>query len=232
MPLRLDKLTRVRNDVAWRFMHSFTHAGPKLASPYDPLATPLFADQVVGGVPLMVEFCSNPVPALRVQTASDFSRNYELLPGAVGQKGAATLVAAEIYHRFAFRKAEGGTKQFVHATRMRTPAALVVSELIVERSVYGAIEPEAILHDLMSFSGPFPGPSGEMPERMRMPIVLESLGSMDRAMPALTVPRYTAMMQAVFGKIQRDPADFDLYRTTIQYPAIPTMLTVAIDLPS
>lgn len=228
----MHELMRVHSEVAWRFMHSFTQKATDFASPCDPLATPLFPDQVVKGVPFMGAFCSQPMPEIRRLDATDFSTQFELLPGPVGRTGSSTLFVGEILRRFVYRKAEPGVSQFVHLTRMRTPAKLVVAELMVERSLFGVIEPDVALHDLMSHSGPFQGTQSEQPERMQSAFVFERLGAVDQAPPVASVPRYSAMSQAIFEQIGRDQRDFDLWRVVLEYPPIPTMLTMTVNLPA
>lgn len=90
-------LERLRSDVPWivRRLRATTDTGDRYfkvrREPVDP------AGATAGGMPLLPEFCTQPLPEIRQNEASNGWIYDELAPGPVGRSGAVSIVTGEVY---------------------------------------------------------------------------------------------------------------------------------------
>jgi hypothetical protein len=177
-------------------------------------------------VPLLCQFCSDPLPAFRRRPGTEGCVVDELAPGRVGNTGAVTFFTGEISRNSAtrYRDAENTFNEF--SARIQTPTEVLVFDVYVCDSMFGPIEPKSALYSALV------SPSSR-DEGDRLPIVTQ-VTHLGRGLDVIftpDVPRYVDLTQYVFDRLGWDEARFDVYRVRMEYPPMPTVLTIAHPLP-
>ena len=112
---------------------------------------------------------------------------------------------------------------------IRTPSRVLVHDLIVHEGVFGRLAPIAAVfsevhHEVES--------ARTRDDRYRLPgpLGVEYLGRGPSALRTPDVPRYPEMARHVLARHGQDPERFDVYRIRMQYPIVPTSVTMSFDL--
>lgn len=172
------------------------------------------------GVPLLEEFCSQPLPPLQRRRGSVATIEDELLPTEVGVKGAVNVLTGEIIHElFSATIPPGDTATF--GTGVRTPCELLISDLIVHRSFYANTRRELIVFsEVMT---PF---SRDDRDRIPVPEKLQHLGSLADGIATAELPRYPDIIHTALQRIGHAPSEFDVWRVRMPYPPMPISVTI------
>jgi hypothetical protein len=222
----------IRPDVSWRIrrMCAVDDYGRVCADFQRHALSPLTAAESGGAeVPLLREFCSQPVPKLRAPDGAPANTSYQLVEGSVGNSGSLTCLLGEIGR--GVEPYTGGEKyaRLVLATEVRTPAETLVFDLIVHRGMLGRLNPTAhMFGDL--FDRGFNDPPVEA-DRLPLAEQVEYLGSGADALSTPEVPRYPEMVRFAFDRVGWPESEFDVYRLRIAYPPIPSTVWIAQALP-
>jgi hypothetical protein len=232
----LIDLRRLRQDVPWAIstLRRYHDDGSALKRPViEPIDTRVQRDQV----PLMLDFCSHPLPEMRIAPepappgkCDGFTR-HEIVEGQVGSTAACTAISGFITRGdwSRWRTEHDDVSEFV--VTLVTPAELLIHDLYLHSDLRLDHPPEAALYSAMPSGPVFPDTSrarGLLPSRE---MVVE-LGSP----PASIVPefpQYLEMVETVFRRLGESRSarnqqprwsgqDFVGYRRTTRYPPIPT----------
>ncbi|MHC5004113.1 MAG: hypothetical protein ACYTJ0_13430 [Planctomycetota bacterium] len=221
----LIDLRRLRPKVAWVVARlGFVGAS---GEPHVPAPGTLLPSE---DIPLLSKFCSDPPPQLRKVVSPSGYIEIELDDGPVGDSGAMTCIFCGEAIREAgsrFRTEDDPNADLnVH---VRTPSKALVHDLIVHRDIFGQLEPTAAVfsevhHEVKT--------SRLRDDRYRLPVPLaaEYLGQGASALRTPDVPRYPEMARHVLRRENLDPDEFDVYRIRMQYPIVPTSVTMSFDL--
>lgn len=177
-------------------------------------------------VPLLRKFCSHPLPEFRRRAGTEGCVVDELAPGRVGNTGAVTFFTGEITRDSAtrYRDAENTFNEF--AARIQTPTEVLVFDVYVHDNMFGPIEPKSAVYSALA------GPnSRDEEDRLAVVTQLTHLGRGLDVIFTPDVPRYVDLAQHVFDRLGWDEARFDVYRVRMEYPPMPTVLTIAHPLP-
>lgn len=219
--LGLTDLVQIRSNVRWPFAHLVVEQVDKTST--TPDREPL--TETGGTVPLMTEFCSDPLPPVERRTEGAAIRD-ELLPGQVGQMGASTIVTGEILHDVGPSHGIVGGETAHFGTGIRTPSELLILDHIVHKSLFPEAQRELrVYSELIS--------STTRDDRDRL-IVSERLQHLGRGLLRVRtgdVPRYADLLTLAFEKIGLDPNDFDVFRVRMRYPPMPVSVMVRHTLP-
>jgi hypothetical protein len=175
-------------------------------------------------VPLMPEFCSQPIPKLNSVRDGQTSL-IELEPGQVGNTGEISYVTGNIERGFP-NVSSPQDKFGSLGTITNTPAELLIFDLYIHKSFPEAMPPKPMLTSLL-------GPSGDH-ERYQLPLY-ESLIELGPAFPApatLEMPRYPDLLRAVFQRTGWSPTEFRGFRIKMAYPPLFTALLLRYPLPA
>jgi hypothetical protein len=221
---------RMRPNVAWRFARTSsvdtsntTYRGTRRES-LDPRTN--------DGIPLLTEFCSQPLPEFRLATGSHNEDEFEFVASSVGNTARITCVTGEVLlsveplHRTELHP------EFCSLFRVRTPAEVLVFDMLLHRSLFPTVEPiRAELYSDLFGAGPGPDlhyqPCDCLP--LHEPVV--ELGPAASAAHSMDIPRYADLLQYTFERVGWNPQDFDLLRLRMQYPPIPTTVALRRPLP-
>jgi len=221
----------IRPNVSWRIRRMCTvDDSGKVDTGFrrQPLSPASDADSAGSEIPLFREFCSHPFPKLRAPDGSPADTSYQLVEGSVGNTGSLTCLLGEIGR--GVEPYTGGEKyaRLVFATDPRTPAEVLIFDLIAHRGMLGRVNPTAhMFSDL--FDRGFNDPPVEV-DRLPLAEAVEYLGTGPDAVSTPEVPRYTEMARFAFDRLGWSGDEFDVYRLRIPYPPIPTTVWIAQDL--
>ncbi len=219
---------RLRPDVTWAVsqVRRYQDNDNPLSAEKFEAVDPDYGD--VGRVPLLPEFCSSPLPPLRIVRSTGGLIRFELAEGEVGNTAAMTTVLAWTYRGLVPRYLSDVDKVGQHFVTLSTPAEAVVHEVWVHRDVAVHLPPRSGLFNLLPAGPLFKGgyaAGGELP----LPCEVEPVGRLSEA--AMTdLPQHARIVQRVMDRLQQPADAFTGYRLRLKYPPIPTMLMLAYDL--
>lgn len=179
-----------------------------------------------GGVPLLPEFCSDPIPALQRVDCDRGMVQDELLSGEVGLTGERTLVTGEVLRRIAPVHATSESKRAHFGVGVRIPAEMVHFDLFVHRGLFGEAERTLEVFNELASDITF-----DERDEIRVSDRVKHLGTGVALAQAPDIAGYTDLAGAVFERIGHDPDEFELYRVRMAYPPIPASVMMRHDLP-
>ena len=188
---------------------------------------PLFTgDWQPNEVPLLKEFCSQPVPVATRRVEGEVIYD-ELAPGLVGLTGKSTVFAGEIIHDVGpvFGTREGEVALF--GSGVRTPAEFLICDHIVHQSLF----PD-VARELCVFSELATLHARDEKDRIEVPERLETLGMGLGRIRTADVPRYDELLNHVFGAIGHNPEEFNVFRARMAFPPIPTSVMIRHSMPT
>lgn len=224
----LVDLHRVRGDAHWTLFRNFSYHDDGTASDGGTRALdPECAAEL--GVPLVREFCSQPLPRL-VGTRDGDESLVELPPGPVGQTGAITCFQGSYTERMApaFRDARDSRGELGNG--LRTPVEDLIFDVFVHRSLLRDSQPAFDVYSTMDRMArqAEPGrarnrlPTSESPVR---------LGTGLAAASTPYFPKYEGILATVFRKVSWNAGDFLGYRVHMAFPPIPALAVISFPLP-
>jgi hypothetical protein len=213
-------LERLRSDAP------FTMARVKTAKPGDSQFhdAPVRAlDPMEPGqmVPLIREFCSTPLPTFVAAERESGGLEDELTNWAVGKMGAVTVVSG-VYARDHFQTVANARQEESRiGARLRVPCQVLVLDEIVDRRVWGEGSPEVEVYGELSGDASW---YTRNLRGLRVPISVqvEAMGSGLGAWTTPEIPRYEELLSFAFESRGLRPEDFDGYRVRIEFPLLPT----------
>jgi hypothetical protein len=219
---------RLRPDALWAVASRMvisddgTLNTPHSPSPMDPAISST-------DVPLIREFCSDPVPDLRIVESAGRCR-YEFKEGPIGNTAAATCILGWM-GRGAVCKYRTASELFgEHLVYTSTPAEVLMLDLYVHRSCAFALKPEVAVYTNLP-GGPIYPNDGR--ERGLIPVFEEiiDLGAGPPDTTAPTFPRYGQMVEYGIARLGHAPKDFHGFRFRLRYPPIPAVALYRYELP-
>lgn len=221
----LVDLTRVRPNVRWVFSQSVIIDDERNAPA--PARAPLDPDgaAAAGGVPVLRDLCSDPMPGLR-RTVADGLVTDELLEAPVGQTGQQTIYTGEIIREMGAAHATAGNQWAYFGGGVRTPARALIYDHFVHRDLFPGVERE-----LCVFSELHSPMTRSVHDRLPVAERLQQLG------PGLTrarcpeLPGHPKVLASLFERLGWAPGEFDHFRVRMAYPPMPTSVMIRHELP-
>ena len=222
----------IRPNVSWRVRRMCTIDDfGNLSTDFQrqPLSPPPENEPGAADIPLLREFCSQPLPKMRLADGHPANSHYQLVEGSVGNTGSLTCLLAEIGRGVEPYTRSEDYPRMVFAVGSRTPTETLMFDLVIHRDMLGRLNPTAhMFGDL--FDRSFTDPPSEA-DRLPLAEKVEFLGSGADAVYAAAAPRYPEMARFAFDRMGWSESEFDVYRLSVPYPPIPTTLWIAQDLP-
>jgi hypothetical protein len=229
----LVDLRRIRSDVAWAIISLRTldpdgSTGPVL--PFEPIDP-----QPAGGsdtsVPLIRQFCSSPLPSLRISDTADRVRRVELPEGPVGCNSAITLFTGLTYRNASPRtRPDDADKYREHFTGLNTPAELAIHDLYVHKDLGFARRPESCLYSQLPGGVSYPnGPRDSGLLQHGEP--LQDLSGLPVHPITADVPGYDRVVGYVVERLGFSLDDFHGLRIRLRYPPVPSLHMYRYELP-
>jgi hypothetical protein len=225
-------LRRIRPNVPWRITRTYTADAlgeVQTALVREPLDPGIHAGEEGPGLPLLTEFCSRPLPECRRVEAPRGVVDYQLVEGAVGNTACITIATGEVVRSVEPRYRTERYRSFNVDFILRTPAELLVFDLLISRDLWEPALPTLGLYSDLFAEGL------EWPrlECDRIPIHerVEYLGTGLENLAVAELPRYADMVRYAFERLGWDSQRFDVYRVRMKYPPIPSGILMRRDLP-
>lgn len=228
----LVDLHRIRPNVAWRVQRRalVSDDGDSIASTFRPLVQGNTSTRE-DSMPIWPEFCTQPTPECYCRQAWGGVVEHWLKPGKVGKPGAVTLVGAE--------RGEVDLPQYQASTErchnvgavLNTPSEWVVLDQYLHEDLWGRVSPTAAVFTNL-FGGDQLSPPMRQEDRLPIPVHVQRIGKGLAAGYTRHVTHYVEMMTRAFALLGWDAARFDLYRVVMQYPPIPTTVSMWHELPA
>jgi len=178
-----------------------------------------------GGVPVLPDFCSTPVPALSRRSSGGMVHD-EFVAGPVGLEGERTLMTGEVIRNLAPAHATENDKVAHFGTAVRTPTELLHFDLFVHAGLFGPVERELrVFSDLASPVAFDEADALPVPERITR---------LDRGVALAhtpDIPGYADLASWVFERLGVRAQDYELYRVRMRYPPMPVTVMVRHLLP-
>jgi hypothetical protein len=177
----------------------------------------------VRGLEVLEAFSSQPLPELAARTDHTGKVETELVFPASGRAGAITLYTRQVY----FGAAEGEQSQYSSNVAVSLPIETFVTELLVPTGwtdpgtarvgVYGR---RGAVERVIEFRA-----IDLLPQRE----TITYMGSLEVSPPIAGVPRHAEAVRDTIARLGWSGTRFDIYRCTVQYPVLHTMVRVAVD---
>jgi len=218
----LVDLRRLRRDTTWAIASTRKVDDRGQALPVGQLES---IDERFRGdatAPLMGEFCSDPLPEIRLEVGADGLMRYLLVGGPLGNTAAQTCIVGICGRRFLARHQVPGDTIGEHIARLYTPVECLIHDLYVHRELSYALHPEVFLYSQLPINPVYPMGGRETAQ---LPL-LERIQSLGHAPPTpLTpeLPQYPSLVRRVFERMGWNARDFHGFRLTLRYPPIPAV---------
>lgn len=212
---------RLRHDACWAMASARKIDDDGSVLPIGTIepVDPRFAG--ASAAPLLADFCSKPLPEIRVIPGPDGLIRYELTEGPIGNTAALSCVIGLIGRRFVRRTRIETDTMGEHLARLYTPVEFLIHDLFIHRDLAYAMNPSIHLYGQMP-GGPIYPASGR--DRGMLPLhetVHEVGGPTDVVTPEL--PRYREMLHSVVERAGWQANEFTGFRFAMRYPPIPTI---------
>ena len=219
-------LRRSRRDLSWpvarrRVLGHEGQMSEGRALPLDPAVA-------MDAAPMLSEYSTIRGDSLRpIGTSHGFW--YELPEGDIGLKGAVDCVFGERLPGAGPALHDGLAENAEVMLRVDIPVEHILLEVFIDRTIPIDRTPTVSQFSLLT------GGSGENSperERGRMPIAdqVQELGTDPRTWSTPVAPRHWEMVNDCMQWMSRRPADFSVYRVSMQWPLIPTAIVLSTQL--
>lgn len=178
---------------------------------------------------LLPEFCSDPLPDLRVEERLD---RFDLVLGKNSPPldGSTDLALGSMSRGLVPRyRSEGRSWEYTMQTAVR-PAVVMVADLLVHRELFGGRPPIVTSH--LGLADPdLRGPHHEQADVVDQPIDMKDLGTGLSRLGSSDLPRARELLGHAFSSLGWDPEEFRAYRVRVPYPAPSVTLALWLELP-
>ena len=181
-------------------------------------------------MPLMMDFCSQPLPRLQAQPPRDGYIDFELAEWPIGETGAVTMVSGELFYNFASRYSRPGDARGNLVAHINRPCEILVHDVMVHRDLWPQFTPRALIYgelDRVTRAQTMRRDDDLLPLRVQ----IDELGQGIDSAASPDVPSYLDLLRTSFASLQWDPAEFRFFRLRLAYPILPSAVVVQFDLP-
>lgn len=220
---------RLRGDVAWPIASTrkTDDSGHALPVGHIEALDPRYS--LENAAPLLPDFCSQPLPELRLETGVDGLLRYQLVEGPIGKTAATSCLIGILGRKFVRRVRTPGDTIGEHNARLYTPVTLLVHDLIVHRDIKNALSPKTFLYSELPSAPPYPARGRE---NGLLPLV-ESVQELGGGPPDVVVPElpwYSRLIDSVFARAGWDSREFVGFRLRMRFPPMPTLAVFRYEL--
>lgn len=184
---------------------------------------PLLGGADPRAVPLLDDFCTRPLPAVERKLTRPELLEDELLPGEVGQQGAADVVTGEVVSEIGSYLADDKGDTLALGTSVRTPSEVLISDQLVHRDLFPGRCKLEVYGELIS-------PLSRDPRDL-IPIAAEVQrpGTARENLGTAEFPRYRELLKLAISKSGYPAEEFDVYRVRVPYPPMPASVVLRYD---
>jgi hypothetical protein len=182
---------------------------------------------LIDDVPLMHEFCTSPLPAMRFAEMPDGARRLILTGGDIGKSGSATILTGWLQRNVVSMYRTKDDARGEHHMYLSTPAEWSQHDVYVHRSL-GFSTPRAGVYSMLPGGPQYPRDELEA-ARLPVPADVIDLGTPpDTLTPEF--PTYHVLVERVMARVGFAISEFRGYRVRLRYPPIPAVSSMVHDL--
>jgi hypothetical protein len=192
------------------------------------VSEPLEPESASSGVFLLREFCSEPLPEIRIVPGPDGTPEQQLGEAPIGR--AATVFSGEVMRSSVSRYRDEHNRFTNTALVARAPVEAAVIDLWTHRELFPNLMPRSLLYGELC-GVPWYKQVPASAERLPFQETPRPMGGGLDAARLTGVPRYLQVMQHSFSLLGWNPDDFVLHRLRVDYPVIATAMVLQAPLP-
>jgi len=189
---------------------------------------PIDGETAAGGVPLLKQFCSEPLPQFRRLDVAPGVVQDELIGTGLGNTAAVTYFTGEITRSVGSATRDEHNTHDEISANVNVPAEVLILDMFVRDDTFGAIDPELRVYRGTREARRFPFTEAD---ELHLGESLAHLGKGLRRVNVRDVPRYVEMCAHVFDNLGWEAPRFDVYRCRVEYPVVPSSVTMRFERP-
>jgi len=220
---------RLRRDATWAMAAARKTKDDGSPLPVGEIRAIDTAFDGVDKAPLLGDFCSKPLPDIRINLGPDGVTRYELVEGPVGNTASATCIIGLYGRSFVRRRRAPDDTIGEHYARLYTPAEVLIHDLFVHRELTHAHSPEIFVYSQLPGTPSYPTAGRDRGLLSISDPVIE-LGCPPDVVTT-ELPGYGRMMRSVFERLNWRAEEFHGFRFRLRYPPIPTLAMWRYELP-
>jgi hypothetical protein len=172
------------------------------------------------GVPLLPEFCSDPIPRFGKPEIRNGWQIQFMLGDQIGKMGAIDLAIGVCRDETPMQMSDGRKLAYTGFSG-RVPTELAVVEFLTHRPSFGIVQPLFRVIPEMSagLAAELERPTTKIPTFENV----QNLGEFPGAPPVSELRDYTRMTRRALGHLNWAESEFDVHRVAIQYPLLHTI---------
>ncbi|MEM1165760.1 MAG: hypothetical protein AAGI30_05650 [Planctomycetota bacterium] len=216
----LVNLRRLRPNVSLEIAKdNFTSESP--ISPRLPIDAALADD--TQAVPLLTEFCHQPVPRISRHTTSDGLRRSFAETEGLGWASAATCFLGDVVSGIPLSGVAGN---IVHD--VATPASLLIYDCLIDERLVGDVYPELRVIGKKADALAWPGEDDSVliPGHEQV----AAMGTGVAAVSTAELPRYPEMLSYACDRLRLEADRLKLFRVSIEYPVLHSVVWMRFNL--
>lgn len=195
-----------------------------------PSVRPLDPESATGGMGLLKDFCSQPLPRIVVGKSPRGTPEHQLGEAPVGGKEGMTVYFGEVHRAVAPRHREGKNDCSNTALTTRLPIETAVIDVWAHRGTFENMKARGLLYGELSGVPWYEQVEGHK-EQLVLAERVEALGPGLHNAALIDVPEYRDIMAMAFDRLGCEADGFTLHRLRVEYPVIATALVVQLDMP-
>jgi hypothetical protein len=215
-PWALASRMQITDDGTPDFRHSVVPIDPELG-PRD--------------MPLLRQFCSQPLADIRQVPAGADRVRYEFAEGPVGNTAAASCFLGWSVRGNVSRYRTELDQYGEHIVNLNTPVESLVHDLYIHRSLAFAIPPRVFVYSQMP-GGPVYPRDGRDKGLLALTEEMIDLGAGPPDCTISSVPRCTQLVESAVKSLGHPLNDFHGFRYRLRYPPNPALVLFRYELPS
>lgn len=177
------------------------------------------------GVPVLPEYCSDPMPELMRTKTHDGMMQDEFVSSEIGLRGQRTLVTGELLRNIAPTHAMPNDKVAHFGTAVRIPAEMLHFDFYVRAGLFGDVERE-----LRVFSDIAAPVAFEDSDSLAVSDTITRLGRGLSLAQSPDLPGHQDLTRSLFDRLGIEPNEYELYRVRMAYPPMPTTVMIKHEL--
>lgn len=223
-------LRRLRPNSSWTLARGLVVNAEKQIVKTELRREPIAPEQVLaGGIPALRKFCSKPMPPVERLVRPD-SIEDRLAPGPIGEAGAMTYFAGEVFRGESDRYQRDPRGYDLYGVQIRTPAQRLIMDLFLSRRVFEELRPELLLFSELS-GVPWPMQDADKTDFLPTTDTVDRLGTGPDAVTTTELPEHAALAADVLKRLKWENEEFDVWRLRMEYPVLGTAPVLKMPLP-
>lgn len=187
------------------------------------------AGNAAHGVALLREFCTQPLPKIRATPTESGFVSAEIVNEKLGKQSEVTCLIGHVTRNVGPIHQQENDRHFWGRTMVRTPAEVLVHDVLVFDNIFGPIAPRAMVYGDQRVGDT--AAKYSQAELLLAGETVRNLGRGPSVVHTADVPRYPEMVQYVCDRLGWDATRFDVYRCRLDYPIMPSSVVIEFELP-